>query len=163
MNRLFDIKEKLTDAEYKGFCDDIADQYKEKNKIIGYCELKFTRQMIQREIEDDIPIFSYYTKIQTLVVKMDTTVDFDSLHATIIRRIAEEGSFPLCIHSLKDIVGTTSKAEAIWDEYCGHYLFIDTKEHQREDEDGDENSTIESTSITLRRATGCALISFKLL
>jgi|TARA_B110000261_G_scaffold91062_1_gene103685 hypothetical protein len=28
MDRLFDIKEKLTDAEHKGFCEDIAEEYK---------------------------------------------------------------------------------------------------------------------------------------
>ena len=161
MNRLFDIKEKLTDAEYKGFCDDIAEQYKVKDQLNGYCELKFTRTVIRRGLDGDTAIFDYYNTVQTLIVKMETTVG-NSTISTIQQRIADEGLFPLCIESLKEIVGTTRKAEVIWNEYMGGYYFVDTKEHLFHIED-EEDTRISTETVLLRPATGVALISFKLL
>ena len=166
MNSIDDIKGKLTDMEYKTLCDQMAVIHKEKSKLIGYCELKFTRVVIRQGIDEGDAMFSYYTTIQTLVVKMDTDYDENdssSTISTIQRRIAEEGDFPLCLQSLGAIVGTPCKAEKIWNEYCGGHLLVGTEEHYRYDEDGEQSLTVEAHGLYLKRSTCCALISFKIL
>ena len=71
MNSIDDIKEKLTDMEYKTLCDQMAGLHKAKDTMEGCYELKFARFVSRIETRGMCvgESYTYNIKIQTLIIK----------------------------------------------------------------------------------------------
>ena len=160
MDRLFDIKEKLTDAEYKGFCEDIAEQYKTKDNAEGYCELTFPRFLPSIDVEGG-QSYTYRIKIQRLIIKMNCDM---SKITSLENKIEQSGSTLITRQCLTDIVGNHDQGRDLWHEYMAGHQFCITSAKHEDDDDIDGTIYAVHTSVTwLQDAHSVPLISIKML
>jgi hypothetical protein len=151
MNSIDDIKEKLTDMEYKTLCDQMLVLSKVKKTTERMCELKFARFMPHHYIDDSETEYSYYIKTQILIIQLRCNMEeVESIQSDI----EDEGSYELLLSDLKTLTGTDSFACRLWDEYMGGHLFI--KVDCIDDE-------LKPSEIRMLKATSVSLISMNML
>jgi hypothetical protein len=164
MNSIDDIKEKLTDMEYKTLCDQMAVIHKAKDTMEGCYELKFARFVPRIETRGMCvgESYTYNIKIQTLIIK--TNCDM-FLITRMKHKIEESGSYSMNVGDLKDIVGDGVEANVLWNEYMEGHEFVTRHAKYNDDDDDDEGpiESVETSHIYLQKANSVPVISIKML
>ena len=161
MNSIDDIKEKLTDMEYKKLCDQMLALSKAKDKTEGCCELKFAR-FVPRIDTNVGGHYTYHIKIQTLIINMNCDM---SMITRMKHKIEESGSYSMCVDNFKHLVGDVFEGTVLWNEYMSGHDFV-TRHAKYNDDDEEEDGPIESVEtshIYLQKANSVPVISIKML